>query len=60
MTEKMSEAKKIIELRNVTVEFDGEKILDNMSLYIREKEFISSTRDTLGMTASDCMDTVAV
>lgn len=37
----MAEAKKIIELRNITVEFDGDKILDDMSLYIREKEFIT-------------------
>ncbi len=31
----------IIELKNIAVSFDGEKIIDNMNLYIRDKEFIT-------------------
>ena len=31
----------IIELKNITIAFDGEKILDNMNLNIRDKEFIT-------------------
>ncbi|MBE6631851.1 MAG: ABC transporter ATP-binding protein [Ruminococcaceae bacterium] len=37
----MADAKKIIELRNISVSFDGEKILDDMSLSIKEKEFVT-------------------
>lgn len=33
--------KKIIELRNVTKEFDDEVVVDNMNLYINENEFIT-------------------
>ncbi len=32
---------KLIELKNITKSFDGEKILDNISLYIRDNEFIT-------------------
>ena len=31
----------VIDLRNISVSFDGEKIIDNMNLYIRDKEFIT-------------------
>lgn len=31
----------IIDLKNISVAFDGEKILDNMNLYIRDGEFIT-------------------
>lgn len=33
--------KVIVELRDVSVAFDGEKILDNLSLAIRDKEFVT-------------------
>ena len=33
--------KVVVELRDITVEFDGERILDNMSLAIRDKEFVT-------------------
>ena len=32
---------KLIELKNISKSFDGEKILDDMSLYIRDNEFIT-------------------
>ena len=32
---------RLIELKNITKSYDGEKILDNMSLYIRDNEFIT-------------------
>ena len=32
---------KLIELKNISKSFDGETILDNMSLYIRDNEFIT-------------------
>ena len=31
----------IIELKNISVTFDGQQIIDNMNLYIRDKEFIT-------------------
>lgn len=31
----------IIDLKNISVSFDGQKIIDNMNLYIRDKEFIT-------------------
>ena len=31
----------IIALNNITVEFDGEKVLDNLSLTIRDGEFVT-------------------
>ena len=31
----------IIELKNITVEFDGEKVLDNLNLSIKDKEFVT-------------------
>ena len=31
----------IIDLKNISVAFDGETIIDNMNLYIRDKEFIT-------------------
>ena len=33
--------KNIIELKNITVEYDGEKVLDNLNLSIRDKEFVT-------------------
>ncbi len=33
--------KKLIELKNISKSFDGEKVLDNISLYICEDEFIT-------------------
>ena len=38
MKEKMS---KLIELRGISKSYDGEKVIDNMNLYIRDKEFIT-------------------
>ena len=35
------EQKNIIELKNITVEFDGEKVLDNLNLSIKDKEFVT-------------------
>ncbi len=32
---------KLIELKNISKSFDGEKILDHVSLYIRDNEFIT-------------------
>ena len=37
----MAENKYIIELTNVSVAFDGEKVLDNFSLSIKDKEFVT-------------------
>ena len=34
-------SKNIIDLKNISVSFDGQKIIDNMNLYIRDKEFIT-------------------
>ena len=31
----------IIELKNISVAFDGQQIIENMNLYIRDKEFIT-------------------
>ena len=31
----------IIQLENVSVAFDGEKVLDNLSLSIKDKEFVT-------------------
>lgn len=31
----------IIELKNITVAFDGEKVLDDLSLSIRDGEFVT-------------------
>ena len=31
----------IIELKNITVEFDGEKVLDDLNLSIKDKEFVT-------------------
>ncbi len=35
------EMEKIIELRGITKEFDGEKVLDSIDLYIRDNEFVT-------------------
>lgn len=35
------EATKIIELKNISKEYDGEKVLDGIDLYIRDNEFIT-------------------
>ena len=37
----MTNRKHLIELKDITVSFDGEKILDNLSLYIRDGEFVT-------------------
>lgn len=37
----MSTENKLMELKNITLSYDGEKILDNVNLYIRDKEFIT-------------------
>lgn len=37
----MNSKKNIIELKNITVSFDGEKILDDISLSISDKEFVT-------------------
>ncbi len=37
----MTEHKNLIELRNITVEFDGERVLDDLSLSIRDGEFVT-------------------
>ena len=37
----MINRKHLIELKNITVSFDGEKILDDLSLYIRDGEFVT-------------------
>ncbi len=34
-------SKNIIDLKNISVSFDGQKIIENMNLYIRDKEFIT-------------------
>ena len=31
----------IIQLENISVAFDGEKVLDNLSLTIKDKEFVT-------------------
>ena len=35
------EMAKLIELRGISKSYDGEKVIDNMDLYIRDKEFIT-------------------
>jgi len=37
----MKDSKHLIDLKNITVAFDGEKILDDLSLYIRDGEFVT-------------------
>ena len=37
----MTNRKHLIDLKNITVQFDGEKILDDLSLYIRDGEFVT-------------------
>ena len=37
----MAEHSHLIDLKNISKSFDGEAVLSNMSLYIREKEFIT-------------------
>ena len=37
----MEKNNKLIELKNIVVEFDGERIIDDMSLYIGDGEFIT-------------------
>lgn len=59
----------IIELKNISVSFDGEKIIDDMNLYIRDKEFITflgpsgcgkttTLRIIAGFQEPDCGDVV--
>ncbi|MGN1316771.1 MAG: spermidine/putrescine ABC transporter ATP-binding protein [Acutalibacteraceae bacterium] len=59
----------IIDLKNISVSFDGEKIIDNMNLYIRDKEFITflgpsgcgkttTLRIIAGFQEPDCGDVV--
>jgi len=38
---KKMNSKNIIELKNITVEFDGEKVLDDLNLSIKDKEFVT-------------------
>ena len=35
------EIKNIIELKNIVVEFDGERVIDNLNLSIKDKEFVT-------------------
>ncbi|MBQ1928343.1 MAG: ATP-binding cassette domain-containing protein, partial [Clostridia bacterium] len=35
------EIKNVIELRNIVVEFDGERVIDNLNLSIKDKEFVT-------------------
>ena len=37
----MNRSKKIIELKNVSKSFDGQKVLDNINLYICDNEFLT-------------------
>ena len=37
----MNHEKNIIELKNITVRFDGETVLDNLNLTIRDGEFVT-------------------
>ena len=37
----MNKAKKIIELKNISKSFDGQKVLDNINLYINDNEFLT-------------------
>ncbi len=37
----MINRKHLIDLKNITVSFDGEKVLDDLSLYIRDGEFVT-------------------
>ena len=37
----MNKAKKIIELKNISKSFDGQKVLDNINLYIYDNEFLT-------------------
>jgi len=39
--QKMTNRKHLIELKDITVSFDGERILDDLSLYIRDGEFVT-------------------
>jgi spermidine/putrescine transport system ATP-binding protein len=32
---------KLLDLKNITLSYDGDKILDNVSLYVRDKEFVT-------------------
>ena len=32
---------KLLDLKNITLSYDGDKILDNISLYIKDKEFVT-------------------
>ena len=37
---------KLIELKGISKSYDGEKVIDSMNLYIRDKEFITLTDET--------------
>ncbi len=37
----MSENKKLLEIKNITLSFDQDKVLDNVSLYVKDKEFVT-------------------
>jgi spermidine/putrescine transport system ATP-binding protein len=39
--QKMDNENKIIELKNIVMDYDGELVLKNLNLYIRDKEFIT-------------------
>ena len=32
---------KLLDLKNITLSYDGDKILDNVNLYVRDKEFVT-------------------
>lgn len=37
----MAENSKLLELKNITLRYDQDKILDNVSLYVKDKEFVT-------------------
>ncbi len=37
----MSENNKLLELKNITLDYDDDRVLDNVSLYIKDKEFVT-------------------
>ena len=39
--QKMSELKNLIELKNISMSFDGETVLDDLNLSIRDGEFVT-------------------
>ena len=37
----MKKINNIIELKNISISFDGQTILDNLNLYIKDREFVT-------------------